>query len=266
MKIKASMKTICFLSILLSITTCLGAKESIDAKKPARTIGYEVVKAYPHDSKAFTQGLFYKDGFLYESSGGKGQSTLRKVELKTGKVLKSVKVPEKYFAEGITLLGKRIYQLTWKDRRGFIYNLKDMKEEGRFTYNTEGWGLTTDGQHLIMSNGSSSLYFLKTGPIRRARRIMVHDGNKQVKGLNELEFIKGYIYANVWKTDTIVVISPESGEVVGRIDLSELMKDKRPEDKEGVLNGIAYDADGDRLFVTGKLWPKLFEIKLENWF
>jgi glutamine cyclotransferase len=264
MKIKGNIKVICVLGILFSITISLTAKQSAVADKPTEIIRYKVVREYPHDKTAFTEGLFYRDGFLYESTGGKGKSTLRKVEIKTGKVLKGVNVPEKYFAEGITLMENRIYQLTWKERRGFIYDANSMEEEGRFSYNSEGWGLTSDGNYLIMSDGSSSLYFLKPGPMRRVRHIKVHDGNGPVKKLNELEFIKGYIYANVWMTDTIVKISPDTGEVVGQIDLSELLKNGRPEDKEAVLNGIAYDEKGDRVFVTGKLWPKLFEIKLET--
>jgi len=264
MKINKKIKVIFVFGILFSITISLTAKQSAVANKPTEIIRYKVVREYPHDKTAFTEGLFYRDGFFYESTGGKGKSTLRKVEIKTGKVLKSVEVPEKYFAEGITLMDSRIYQLTWKERRGFIYDANSMKEEGRFTYNGEGWGLTSDGKHLIVSDGSSSLYFLKPGPMRRVRHIKVHNGNGPVKNLNELEFIKGYIYANVWMTDTIVKISPDTGEVVGQIDLIELLKNGRPEDEEGVLNGIAYDEKGDRVFVTGKLWPKLFEIKLET--
>ena len=223
---------------------------------------YKIVNTYPHDRQAFTQGLVFEKGLLYEGTGLNGSSTLRKVELETGSVLKLYKLPAEFFGEGITIYKNRIIQLTYKSKVGFVYNKDSFKLLQKFDYPTEGWGITYDGKHLITSDGTSTLYLLDPETFREAGRINVHDKNGPVRGLNELEYIKGQIFANVWPTDRIVRIDPETGRVVGRIHLQGLSKLLGESRKVDVLNGIAYDPVGDRLFVTGKLWPKLFEIKL----
>ncbi len=227
-------------------------------------LGYEVVNSWPHDQKAFTQGLVFLDGKMLESTGQEGRSSLRSVELQTGKILKKVDVPEPYFAEGIALLNNKIYQLTWQHRVGFIYDAQSLQKTGEFTYNGEGWGLTTDGQSLILSDGSNRLRFLDPSSFRTTKTIAVKDGNTPVSDLNELEFVNGEIYANIWHDDRIAAIDPQSGRVKAWIDLAGLLKPGDTQDPEAVLNGIAYDQASSRLFVTGKLWPKLFEIKIKR--
>ena len=223
---------------------------------------YEVVNSYPHDTAAFTQGLVYEDGFLYEGTGLAGQSSLRKVELATGKVLQIVNLPATLFGEGITVFGDRIVQLTWTTRVGFVYDKKSFEKAGEFAYPTEGWGLTHDGKQLIMSDGTSTLYYLDPKTFALTGKIEVSYEGAPVVKLNELEYIKGQIYANVWQTDRIARISPKTGEVVAWIDLGGLLQRENYQGKADVLNGIAYDAKKGRLFVTGKLWPKVYEIKL----
>lgn len=225
---------------------------------------YRIVNTYPHDSLAYTQGLIFKDGFLYESTGRNGESSLRKVRLETGEVIQNQAVDAKYFAEGLTDWRNRLLQLTWKDGLGFVYDLTTFKRVSTFNYTGEGWGLTHDDTRLILSDGSSTLRLLNPDTFRETGRINVRDRGQPVLQLNELEFIKGEIYANVWQTDRIARISPASGAVLGWIDLRGLMPNRTPGDMDAVLNGIAYDAAGDRLFVTGKWWPKLFEIRLER--
>jgi glutamine cyclotransferase len=222
--------------------------------------GYRIVNAYPHDPDAFTQGLLYHDGRLYEGTGLHGASSLRKVELNTGKVLKRQDLPEKYFGEGIAFCGNRLIQLTYQSRIGFIYDL-DLRQVGSFNYPTEGWGLTCDGENLILSDGTATLRWLDAKTFRMVKQITVTDQGRPVGHLNELEFVKGEIFANIWPTDTIARISPDTGKVTGWIDLGGLLQQFYPATPVDVLNGIAYDAQGDRLFVTGKLWPKLFEVK-----
>lgn len=239
------------------------------AQPPARAeevpvYGYEVVESYPHDTKAYTQGLAFHDGLLYESTGQYGESSLRRVELKKGKVKKKIEVPGQYFAEGMTILNGKIYQLTWQQNKGFIYDLKDFKLEGEFTYDGEGWGLTTDGQSLILSDGTSTLRFIDPASFRVTRTISVVHGQQPLMDINELEFIQGEIYANVWKTDRIARIDPGSGRLLSWIDLTGLRPEETLRNTENVLNGIAYDSSGDRLYVTGKRWPKLFEIRLKK--
>lgn len=221
-----------------------------------------IVNAYPHDPGAFTQGLIYHGGYLYESTGLHGRSSLRKVDLKTGRILKIRRLPRKYFGEGITLHGKRFFQITWLSKTGFIYDPATFQRMGQFSYDTEGWGITSDGIHLIMSDGTSTLRFLDPRTFKISRRIEVRDGGKSVSGLNELEYVKGEIYANIWKTGYIARISPETGEIRGWIDLRGLYGELGGKNEWDVLNGIAYDLEKDRLFVTGKFWPKLFEIKI----
>ena len=223
---------------------------------------YKVVNAYPHDREAFTQGLVYEKGLLYESTGLNGSSTLRKVELETGNILQLHKLPTEFFGEGITIYKDRIIQLTYRSNVGFVYNKDSFELLKKFDYSTESWGLTYDGKHLIMSDGTSTLYLLDAETFREAGRINVHDKDGPVSGLNELEYIKGQIFANVWPTDHIVRIAPRTGKVTGWIDLNGLLSLQDRDQPVDALNGITYDAVNDRLFVTGKFWPKLFQIKL----
>lgn len=220
---------------------------------------YRVIRSYPHDRGAFTQGLVYERGFFYEGTGLYGRSTLRKVEPASGRILKEIRLEPFYFGEGVTIFGDRILQLTWKSRVGFVYDKTSFNVLHRFTYRGEGWGITHDGLRLIMSDGTSVLRFLSPKNYREIGTLAVHDERGPVIGLNELEYLRGAIYANVWPTDRIAVIDPGTGRVFAWIDLGGLLGkgDLRGVD---VLNGIAYDARNDRLFVTGKLWPKIFEI------
>jgi glutamine cyclotransferase len=231
--------------------------------KPAEVRGHQVVKSHPHDPDAWCQGLAFRDGFLYEGTGLRGRSALRRVELETGKVLAEHKLDRRYFGEGIALFGDKVVQLTWKARKGFVYERATLKPLGEFAYPTEGWGITHDGERLIMSDGSATLRFLDPKTFEETGRILVRDGPRLVFGLNELESVEGRVYANVYKTERLAVIDPGTGRVTEWVDLEGLLK---PEDRRGhkpnVLNGIAYDAAGRRLFVTGKRWPKLFEIRV----
>jgi glutamine cyclotransferase len=243
--------------------------------------GYRVVNVYPHDPGAFTQGLIYHDGRLYEGTGLHGKSSLREVALETGKVLKHRDLPGIYFGEGIALCGKRLIQLTYQSNVGFIYDM-DLQLAGSFHYPTEGWGLACAGDHLILSDGTATLRRLDMKTYRIIKEMTVTDQGRPVVHLNELEMVKGEIFANIWQTEKIARISPATGEVTGWIDLGGLSAlaqaasarksitgtgtnpDPAPLHEIDVLNGIAYDERGDRLFVTGKFWPKLFEIKLEK--
>ena len=225
-------------------------------------MSYRIVNAYPHDSKAFTQGLVYSDDILYEGTGLRGQSSLRKVDLVTGSVLQIRSLPPRYFGEGITVFGSKLIQLTWQAKIGFVYDKKTFRLLDTFNYPFDGWGITHNGRSLIISDGTSTLHLLDPETFKEIDRIEVREVDAPVSRLNELEYVKGEIYANVWKTDRIARISPQTGKVVGWIELEGLLS---PEDRKrriDVLNGIAYDSKNDRLFVTGKLWPKLFEIKL----
>ena len=224
--------------------------------------GYRVLRAYPHDRTAFTQGLEFRAGFLYEGTGLEGRSSLRKVEIESGKVLQEVKLPPPYFGEGITVLHDRILQLTWQSEKGFVYDRATFRLLRTFEYPGEGWGLTNDGSLIYMSDGTARIRCWDASTLAEQRRITVHDGPNPVPSLNELEFVRGEIYANVWQTERIVRFSPLDGRVLGWIDLAGLLS---PAEREGtdVLNGIAYDAVGDRLFVTGKLWPKVFQIRAQ---
>ncbi len=226
--------------------------------------GYRIVNVYPHDSRAFTQGLVYHHGFLFESTGLYGRSTLRKVRLESGEVIQQHPVDAKYFAEGLTDWGDRLIQLTWRSSIGFVYDLRTLRVQREFSYLGEGWGLTHDRKRLIMSDGSSSLRFLDPATFKEIGRVSVKDRGEPVENLNELDFVRNDVFANVWHTDRIAIIEPRSGQVIGWIDLSGLLSNSYRTDPEAVLNGIAYDSAGDRLFVTGKLWPKLFEIHLER--
>jgi glutamine cyclotransferase len=234
------------------------------AAEKVKTYGYEVVNFWPHDREAFTQGLVFHEGALLESTGQQGFSSLRRVELKTGKVLQKIDVPRQYFAEGLTLFGGKLYQLTWQHQRGFLYDPANFKQVGEFRYDGEGWGLTHDGESLILSDGTSQIRFIDPQTFEVRRTINVRDGGQAVRELNELEYVKGEIWANVWHKDRVARIDPRTGAVVGWVDLKGLLAAGDVRDPEAVLNGIAYDEAGDRLFVTGKLWPKLFEIRLKE--
>jgi len=230
--------------------------------EPKHADGYRVVHSYPHDPNAFTQGLIFFDGHLYESTGLNGHSSLRMVDLQSGQVLQKHDLPDEYFGEGLTSWGSTLIQLTWTSHKAFVYDRFSFRLLQTLPYSGEGWGLTHDDAHLIMSDGTAYLRFVDPDSFHVVRRLKVTDDDGHpVENLNELESVHGEIYANVWQTDEILRISPQTGKVVGRIDLSGLI-DKRELHGDGaVLNGIAYDAATDRLFVTGKLWPKLFEIK-----
>lgn len=236
--------------------------EKTPGNEPVPIYGYEVVHAWPHDPGAYTQGLVFHDGKLLESTGQVGRSSLRRVELETGKVLQKVDVPEPYFAEGITLLKGKIYQLTWQHQLGFIYDAWTFEKIGKFNYQGEGWGLTNDGQSLILSDGTNRLRFLDPENFQVRKTIAVFDGSMPAIEINELEYVQGEIYANIWHADRIARIDPQTGRMVGWIDLTGLLARGEVHDEEAVLNGIAYDETNGRLFVTGKLWPKLFEIRL----
>lgn len=222
---------------------------------------YEVVRTFPHDPRAFTQGLVFADGYLYEGTGQKGESSLRRVRLENGEVVQMKRLEDRYFGEGIALVGDSIVQLTWQAQTGFVYDRKSFERTRTFSYTGEGWGLTYDGTRLIMSDGSETLRFLDPKTFQETGRVQVKDGGRAVTQLNELEFIKGEVFANVWGTDRIARISPKTGEVTGWIDLRGLLAPHEARNVD-VLNGIAYDAAADRLFVTGKWWPKLFEIRI----
>ena len=223
--------------------------------------GYRVVNVYPHDASAFTQGLQYLDGYFYEGTGLNGRSSIRKVTLETGKVLQQRTVPGEFFGEGITVWKNDLFELTWQSHVAFVYDRATFEPKKRFTYPGEGWGLTSDGTNLIMSDGTDELRVLDPVTFAEKRRIKVTAGGIPLRNLNELEYMKGEILANIWMTDYVARVAPDSGRVTAYIDLRGLLTATERANTD-VLNGIAYDAKQDRLFVTGKLWPKLFEIKL----
>jgi glutamine cyclotransferase len=224
--------------------------------------GYRVVNAWPHDTRAFTQGLVFVDGHLYESTGLNGRSSLRMVDLVTGQVQQKFDLPSQFFAEGLAPWGSTLVQLTWQSHVAFVYDRFSFRRLRTIPYPWEGWGLTEDGKSLIFSDGSSTLRFLDPETFHERREVAVKDHGKPIDKLNELEYVHGEIYANIWYSDRIARISPATGQVLGWIDLSGLLTPAEHTDPDAVLNGIAYDAAHDRLFVTGKLWPKLFEIKV----
>lgn len=271
------------LSLILSAAQCSETEDYITTepqpsptentteimKKPQEVVlkssSYDIINTYPHDQNAFTQGLIYHNGFLYEGTGLNGESSLRKVNLQTGEVLQKYELAEEYFGEGITIWNDKIIQLTWQSKKGFIYNLETFEKLGEFSYNTEGWGLTHDDKYLIMSDGSDKLFFLDPETFTEVKRIRVHYQNRYIKRLNELEYINGEIFANVWFTDQIIRINPETGEVTGYLDLQELTANEpNLSHNNNVLNGIAYNPQTNHLFVTGKLWSNLYEIKLND--
>lgn len=234
-------------------------------------ISYNIVNTYPHDTKAFTEGLEFRDGVLYESTGQYGESEMRTVDLTTGKVLRATKMDDRYFGEGMTVLNGKVYQLTYREGKGFIYDAKTLKQTGGFTFNTpEGWGMTNNGGQLIFNDGGSVLHFMDPETFKIVKDLKVTDERGPVNQVNEMELIKGYIYANQWMTDLILKIDTSTGRVVARADLSPLRQQAGipgftgREDGPDVLNGIAYDQATNRIFITGKNWPKLFEVKLDN--
>lgn len=227
-----------------------------------KTYHYKVVNTYPHDKKAYTQGLIYEGGFLYEGTGIYGESDLRKVDLKTGSIIKQQKIEDQLFGEGIAILGEKIFQLTWTSKVGFVYDKNSFKLLNKIYYQTEGWGLTTFQDHLLMSDGTNSLYFIEPELFTVTSSIEVYDDKKMVDQLNELEIINGEIWANIYRTDLIARIDPNTGKVIAYIDLEGILPQSEMDATTEVLNGIAWDPAQNRIFITGKLWPKLFEIKL----
>ncbi len=226
-------------------------------------VNVKLLRAYPHDPRAFTQGLEYYGGFLYESTGIAGESTLRKIALDTGKVIQKVDLPSQYFGEGLTIFHEKIYQLTWLSKKGFIYDLRSFRTIGEFPYDAEGWGLTHDDKSLIMSDGTNKIRYIDPVSFSVTRTLEVYAGGEGVVNLNELEYVKGEILANIWHSPRIARIDPRSGQVLAWIDLTSIVAKEQHGD-EAVLNGIAYDKIGDRLFVTGKNWSKVFQIKVER--
>ncbi len=252
-----------------SNSTLVYEKSVLAAQVPVNTTAekvpfytYKILNVFPHDNNADSQGLAFQVGVLSVGPGIRGGSLLRRIELESGNVLKIIKLPDVIFGEGITIYNDNIIQLTWESKIGFVYNKDSFTLLQKFEYSSQGWGIACNGERLVMSDGSSTLFFLDLETFKRTGQIRVRDENGPVEMLNELEYVKGEIFANVWKTDRIVRIDPDSGKVTGWIDLKGLLMQVGPMKPVDVLNGIAYDSNKDRLFVTGKLWPKLFEIKL----
>jgi len=227
----------------------------------AQQISYEVVSSYPHDPTSFTQGLLWHDGSFYESTGLKGESKVRRLEFPSGKVLKEINLAPEFFGEGLALVDTRLIQLTWQSHKGFVYDLNTFRQLQEFSYDTEGWGLTYDGKSLILSDGSSSLFYLDPQTLKPIRKLAVTMNGKLLTELNELEFIEGEIWANVWQTDLVVRIDPSTGRVTSFLNLKGILAPSDKTGREDVLNGIAYDAETKRIFITGKLWPRIFEIR-----
>ena len=247
---------------LLCAALCLGFVAPVQAAL-APVGGYTVVRGYPHDTGAFTEGLFYRDGFMFESTGLAGRSFIRKWNLETGAVEQERLIDSRYFGEGIVDWKNRLYELTWTNEIGFTYDIESFEKLGEFSYRGEGWALTRDDKRLMMSDGTSFIRFLDPDTLKETGRIEVTDDGVPVRNLNELEWVKGELLANVWQTTRIARIDVKTGKVLGWIELAGLLKEAGVTgQRDDVLNGIAYDAAGDRLFVTGKLWPKLFEIKI----
>lgn len=268
------MRSILLVLALVGLSACsrpetdAAAAPAAAAEPPVPTYGIEVVASYPHDAGAFTEGLFYLDGALYESTGMEGASSIRKVDLATGKVLRKRNIARPFFGEGIVNWKDRLISLTWQHHKGFVFDLSSFEPKSEFDYPGEGWALTQDGARIIMSDGTTQLRFLDPETLKETGRIRVTLEGEGLSNINELEWIKGEVWANVWTTNWIVRIDPATGKVAGRIDLTGLLK---PEDLSladplqppDVLNGIAYDPSGDRIFVTGKWWPKIYEIRLK---
>jgi glutamine cyclotransferase len=262
MKVKLSAEWLAISVLSLAIGCAFARFAQPNPPKRAREYTFEVVRQFPHDATAFTQGLTYHAGYLYEGTGINGRSSLRQVRLETGGIVRKADLPSEFFGEGITVFKNEVVQLTWLSHVGFLYNLSDFHLMRRFSYPGEGWGITTNGRELFMSDGTPEIRVLEPNTLAEKRRMRVHDGTTSVAKLNELEFVEGEILANVWQTDRVARISPQTGEVLGWIDLTGLLSSVYRLGPDAVLNGIAYDAEGKRLFVTGKLWPAIFEIKV----
>lgn len=265
--------TVAFISTAGAFGACGGDRGSASAASGdstgalagrTPTYSFEVVQSYPHDPKAFTQGLVWHDHRLFESTGQVGQSSIREVELNSGRVIRRQELEAPHFGEGIVLLGEQLFQLTWTTGKAFVYDWKTFKRTGGFTYDGEGWGLTTDGTSIVMSNGTSSLVWRDPATFAVQKTLTVSDHGTPVSQLNELEWVKGEIWANIWQSEQIARIDPATGNVTGWIDLKGILPSIDRTGSEDVMNGIAYDAAGDRLFVTGKLWSRLYEIKLKQ--
>ncbi len=257
------MSTFYFCLLLLIFLSCFSNPAFI-SEKPPQDIPYRIVAKYPHPPGSFTQGLVFESGYLYESTGRYGLSRLRKIRIETGEILQEFPLAPNVFGEGITIYKDRIIQLTWQSQIGFVYDKKSFRLLGSFRYpaRMEGWGITTDGKHLIMSDGSNRLYFLDPDSFRVRRTLEVVDSERPVYNINELEYIEGVIYANVWQSPKIIKIDPRSGQVTARIDFSDIVPREYRGHTDYVLNGIAYDPGGKRLFVTGKMWPHVFEVEI----
>lgn len=241
-------------------STAYPAPDELVSNAPIYT--YHLITSYPHDPAAFTQGLVWQDGSLYEGTGRYGQSSLRRTNLETGELQQQISLPEPYFGEGIVVWGNKIIQITWQQNTAFVYDRETFAQVGQFSYETEGWGITHDGRRLIMSDGSNTLFFRNPETFAETGQIQVMDGGAPISQLNELEYINGEVWANIWQTDHIARINPETGQVTGWLDLTGLRPPETLADSNAVLNGIAYDAENGRLFVTGKLWPVLYEIEV----
>ena len=253
-----------FLTVAVGICSHTFSTKSLYAIDTADTpiYTYNIINTYPHSTDSFTQGLVFDEGTLYESTGLNGQSAVKIVDLETGKTIKSHNIADKYFGEGITAVGNKIIQLTWRAGKGFVYDKETLKLLKTFKYDTQGWGITYDGKYIIMSDGSDMLYFMDPRTFKVKGTLNVYYENGKVGKLNELEYIDGEIYANVWGTEKIARINPKTGKITAWIDLSGLLNNEEKKERIDVLNGIAYDAENKRLFVTGKLWPKIFEIEV----
>lgn len=251
-----------FMALVVLGAVYLGLASRSSGEKIAPPVyGYEIIRTYPHDPEAYTQGLVFHDGDLYESTGLYGRSSLRRVDLETGRVLLRTPLPSHYFGEGLTHWGNQWIQLTWQSRLALVYGEGTLRLIKKIPYPLEGWGLTQDGRSLIASDGSATLYFLDPESLKITRKVVVRDQGRPVPYLNELEYVQGAVYANVYLTDRIARLAPDTGEVTGWIDLTGLLPDRDRGPATDVLNGIAFDARQQRLFVTGKNWPKLFEIR-----
>jgi glutamine cyclotransferase len=248
-----------FLGVILSIAAFFIFQSLTSCSNAPVSYFYSVVATFPHDKTAFTEGLLYSDGYLYESTGGWGSSSLRQVSLSSGSVIREVSLPSTYFGEGLTLVNGSLVQLTWQSGIGFVYDLDTFDLKSNFSYSTEGWGLAFDGSKLIMSDGTSNLYFLDPNTFQTIGSVAVRNGSVPVTNLNELEFVNGALYANVWHDQKILIINLQSGQIRGYIDLTGIYQ---PTDSESVLNGIAFDQVSGDLFITGKNWPYLYQIKI----
>lgn len=261
--------TLIYLVLLLAFTGCHNTDTVNDAGvPPPATMGFTIINIYPHDSTSFTEGLEWQDSSLYESTGNYGVSKLVKADLKTGKATQEVNLPKEFFGEGMTVLNGKLFQMTYKENKCFVYDFKSLKKIGEFSYDGEGWGMTNNGKQLIMDNGNNYLYFRDPDSFKITDSVGVFDNNGPLGDINELEWVEGFIYANVWEKNIIVKIDPKTGKVIAKADLSNLIDQYVPQtlsdkaiSKGALPNGIAYNSITKSFYITGKLWPKLFEVK-----